>query len=207
MRRQLRERPGQSASVADGAPRRLDAEEIRDAMLMVSGQLDLTRPQGSPVLELKNKQIFGPGKQRRQPRSTPTREACICRFCETWCPKCCRFFDMADPNLIVGKRDVTTVPTQALYLMNNAFVLRQAESMAKHVLAQDGLSQTARIDLAYRLALGRFPPKAKKRKSRATWSNIANHSRQPRSGAIAHLAAWTSFCQTLFAAGQFRYVY
>ena len=42
-------------------------------------------------------------------------------------------FDMADPSLIVGKRDVTTVPTQALFLMNNPFVLRQAEEMAKRI--------------------------------------------------------------------------
>ena len=45
-------------------------------------------------------------------------------------------FDMADPNLIVGKRDVTTVPTQALFLMNNPFVLKQSEQMAKRVWPQ-----------------------------------------------------------------------
>ena len=37
--------------------RRLDAEEIRDAMLLASGQLDLERPEGSPVMELANKQV------------------------------------------------------------------------------------------------------------------------------------------------------
>ena len=45
-------------------------------------------------------------------------------------PDTLQVFDMADPSLIFGKRDVTTVPTQALYLMNNPFVLRQADQMA-----------------------------------------------------------------------------
>ena len=66
-------------------------------------------------------------------------------------------FDLADPNLIVGKRDVTTVPTQALFLMNNPFVLKQAEEMARRVLAEKGLDQGTRIAIAYRLALGRLP--------------------------------------------------
>ena len=42
-------------------------------------------------------------------------------------PESLQVFDMADPSLIFGQRDVTTVPTQALYLMNNPFVIRQAE--------------------------------------------------------------------------------
>ena len=72
-------------------------------------------------------------------------------------PEVLAVFDAADPNLIVGKRDVTTVPTQALFLMNNPFVLKQAEEMAKRVLAEKGLDQSGRINLAYRLALGRLP--------------------------------------------------
>ncbi len=70
-------------------------------------------------------------------------------------PEALQVFDMADPNLIVGQRDVTTVPTQALYLMNNPFVLRQAELMARRVLEQSSLNTEGRIALAYRIALGR----------------------------------------------------
>src|SRR5271163_3124464 len=66
-------------------------------------------------------------------------------------------FDVADPNLIVGKRDVTTVPTQALFLMNNPFVLKQSEEMAKRVISTKGLDQNGKIDLAYRVAVGRTP--------------------------------------------------
>lgn len=122
-------------------------------------------------------------------------------------PESLQVFDMADPNLIVGKHDVTTVPTQALYLLNNPFVLRQAEYMAKRVLGQEGLDQAARIDLAYRLSLGRLPTQTEKTKV----SRYLNDYRQSLEEADKRLSpqvlAWTSLCQTLFAAGEFRYVY
>ncbi len=122
-------------------------------------------------------------------------------------PESLQVFDMADPNLIVGKRDVTTVPTQALYLMNNPFVLRQAEQLARRVLAHGGLDQPGRIELAYRLTLGRAPTESEK----ATVTSFLNDYRKSLEGndkkANAQLAAWTNFCQTLFAAGEFRYVY
>ena len=59
--------------------------------------------------------------------------------------------------MIVGKRDVTTVPTQALYLMNNPFVLKQAQDMAHRVLDAKENTPAARLELAFRLALGRSP--------------------------------------------------
>ena len=108
--------------------RRLDAEEIRDAMLLASGQLDLRaarRLAGD-----------GPGATSRSAAAevaatSQARRTCAastCRSCAGSCPRSLQVFDVADPNLIVGKRDVTTVPTQALYLMNNPFVLRQAQA-------------------------------------------------------------------------------
>jgi hypothetical protein len=186
--------------------RRLDAEEIRDAMLMASGQLDLKRPEGSPVLDLKNKQIFGARQASAANHPSNVRSVYL-PMLRNLVPEVLQIFDAADPNLIVGKRDVTTVPTQALYLMNNAFVLRQAEAMAKRVLAVEGLNMPGRIDLAYRLALGRLPTESEK----ANVTSYLHDYRRSLEHASGHgapnLAAWTSFCQTLFATGQFRYVY
>ena len=47
-------------------------------------------------------------------------------------------FDAGDPSLIVGRRDTTIVPTQTLFLINNPFVLKQAEEFAKRVLKSEG---------------------------------------------------------------------
>ena len=49
-------------------------------------------------------------------------------------PDSLQLFDFADPSLMKGKRDVTTVPLQALYLMNSEFVIDQSEAMARHLL-------------------------------------------------------------------------
>ena len=54
-------------------------------------------------------------------------------------PEVLTVFDGADPSLIVGKRDVTTVATQALFLMNNPLIATQAERMARRILQPKGL--------------------------------------------------------------------
>ncbi len=185
--------------------RRLEAEAIRDAMLMSSGQIDLDRPLGSPVMELSNRQVGG-NKGMQEVRKPSNVRSVYLPILRGQVPEVLAVFDMADPSLIVGKRDVTTVPTQALFLMNNPFVFKQAEEMAKRILGQSGLDQTGRINLAYRIALGRLPSERERsdlaryiddyRKSIATANPKGN----------AQLAAWTSFCQLLFQSGEFRYV-
>jgi hypothetical protein len=183
--------------------RRLDAEEIRDAILMASGELQLARPEGSAVMELTNKQMFGPRnlKQESNVRSVylPILRGIV--------PESLQVFDMADPSLIVGKRDVTTVPTQALYLMNNPFILKQAEHMARRVLDREGLDQAGRINLAYLLALGRMPSEGERGKIGSFLADYRKSLETAGHKGNANLAAWTSVCQTLFATGQFRYLY
>jgi Protein of unknown function (DUF1553) len=65
-------------------------------------------------------------------------------------------FDLPNQNISCGARNISTVPTQALTLMNDEFVLRQAQLFANRLqeAAQDPAKQ---IDLAYRLALARPP--------------------------------------------------
>jgi hypothetical protein len=116
-------------------------------------------------------------------------------------------FDVADPDLIVGKRDVTTVPTQALFLMNNPFVLNEATEMAKRVLKQEGLDQNGRIDLAYRLAVGRLPTETERTNVAHYIADYRKSFEEAKQKGNPQMAAWASFCQTLFQTGLFRYVY
>jgi hypothetical protein len=186
--------------------RRLDAEEIRDAMLAASGELELKRPEGSPVLELPNAQIKG-GKGLQDIKRPSNFRSVYLPELRNNVPEMLQVFDAADPSLIIGKRDVTTVATQALFLMNSPFVIKQSDLLAKRVLGAQGLSPPARIDLAYRLTLGRLP--TDREKSDVT-RYLADYRKSLESGGHkgnAGQAAWTSFCQTLFASGEFRYVY
>ncbi len=186
--------------------RRLDAEEIRDAMLAASGRIDLERPVGSFVLELGNGRVGG-GKGVQQLRRPSNLRSIYLPILRGTVPDVLQAFDAADPSLIVGKRDVTTVPTQALLLMNNPFVIAQAEAMAQRILGQEGLNQSGRVDLAFRLALGRLPSETE----RSEVALYLNAYRRAVEGASPNMrpqvAAWASFCQALFESGEFRYVY
>jgi len=185
--------------------RRLDAEEIRDAMLLVSGQLDLKEPEGSPIMGLSNQPVGGKGVQEvRKPSNVRSIYLPILRGI---IPDMLGVFDMADPNLIMGKRDVTNVPTQALFLMNNPFVLKQCEETAKRVLAHKDLDQAGRIDLAYRLALGRPPTQPERLDLAAYLTDYVKALDAAKQQGNHLFAGWTSLCQLLFECGEFRYVY
>src|SRR5438067_3894326 len=74
-------------------------------------------------------------------------------------PEMLTLFDFPDPSLIIGERATTTVPAQSLYLMNNPFVIRQAEALADKLLASGGKDDAARLTWAYQLCYSREPSK------------------------------------------------
>ncbi len=94
---------------------RLDFEELRDALLLASGKLDLT-PGGLPV-ELTTQ----PFATRRTTYGYIDRQNLPAMF---------RTFDFASPDVSASQRFLTTVPQQALFLMNSPFVLQQAQALA-----------------------------------------------------------------------------
>ena len=185
--------------------RRLDAEEIRDAILAASGRLKLERPQGSPMLQLGNGRLRG---QDLSPirKPSPVRSVYL-PLPRGIVPDLLQPFDMADPSLIVAKRDVTTVPTQALFLMNNPFVLNQSEQIARRLLANRQASDADRIAIAFRLTLGRSPTDAERAQVATFIADYRSSLSAAKFDGDATLASWTSFCQTLLASGEFRYVY
>jgi len=66
-------------------------------------------------------------------------------------------FDLPEQNVASAARYVSTVPTQALTLLNDAFVLRHAQLFAERVKSEGGDDPARQIDLAYRIALTRPP--------------------------------------------------
>jgi len=185
--------------------KRLDAEEIRDAILMASGELDLKRPEGSPVMNLGGQIQGGPALQEiRKPSNVRSVYLPILRG---HVPDMLQAFDVADPSLIVGKRDVTTVPTQALFLMNNSFVMKQCNEMAKRIVGQKELNQAGRVELVYSLALGRKPSEDERSRVARYLNDYRKTVQEAGKNVNPQIATWTSVCQTLFQSGEFRYVY
>jgi cytochrome c553 len=178
--------------------KRLEAEALRDALLAVSGKLDATPPVGSPLARSLDGLVRGPGGFGGPRPGGPFGAPAENRNRTVYQPivrdnpgEFLSLFDFADSNSVTGQRSVTTVPTQALYLMNSPFVQSQADAFAARL---SGENDEAKVKSAFHLAFGRDP-------------------RPTEIKAIEKLAAkygqsksemWTVFCQALLASAEFR---
>jgi hypothetical protein len=166
--------------------RRMDAECLRDTMLAVSGRL---RPEmGGPSFppDLAADYGFQAVDECRSVYAPVFRNAL---------PEIFEAFDFADPSLIVGRRNVSTVAPQSLFLLNHPFVLRQARAAATRVLSGPDTGDPARVERVYRLALGRRPTEAERRVA------LGFVAAQPD-----RAEAWALLVQALFASIDFRYL-
>jgi hypothetical protein len=166
--------------------RRLEAECIRDGMLMVSGKLDLTR--GGPTFPETLAADYGY-------HADSLRRSVYLPMFRNAMPESLEVFDAADPSSVTGKRNTSTVAQQALYLMNHPFPKEQAKHAAAKLLGEKRTDNDARITHAYRLTLGREPTAGE----RTTAAKFLNASDDPT-------AAWATLFHALFATPDFRYV-
>ncbi|HSU67118.1 MAG TPA: DUF1549 and DUF1553 domain-containing protein [Tepidisphaeraceae bacterium] len=119
--------------------RRLDAEQIRDSMLQVSGEL--SPDAGGPSVE-----------------SSVPRRSIYTKLLRNHPDVVLAAFDTADSFASVCTRNVTTTSTQALLMINGDWPLKRAEAFAKRVRSESNSSDTAAwVDTAYRIAYSRFP--------------------------------------------------
>jgi hypothetical protein len=189
------------------SPRRLDAEAIRDAMLACGGQLDVAAPKGSLVSTIGDGYI---GKGIRPESFTDyesKKRSVYLPVVRDFVPEVLDVFDFAEPSLVVASRDVTNVPSQALFMMNNDFVREQSTAMARRVLASP-LDYSARVSLAYQIALNRRPSDAERARASAYLLDEATALVPLKAGDKdeAALLSWSTFCQALFASAEFRYL-
>jgi hypothetical protein len=134
--------------------RRLSAEETRDAILLASGLLDPSPGQGHPFPSPTSW-----GFTQHGPFSAVydhTRRSVYLMTQRIRRHPFLALFDGPDPNATTADRRTTTVPTQALYFLNDPFVHTASEKFADRVLAA-GHDEAAWTIAAYRLALARSP--------------------------------------------------
>jgi hypothetical protein len=139
---------------------RLDAESIRDSILVASGGLNL-QMEGPPVFPMLPQEFLqsmtnGIWKQKNDGPEVWRRSVYIYRKRGLPMPML-DVFDLPNQNISCGARNVTTVPTQALTLMNNDFVLKQAHLFAKRLEESAPGDRARQIELAYSIALAREP--------------------------------------------------
>jgi cytochrome c553 len=138
-------------------PQRLEAEIVRDSMLAIGGNINLAVG-GEPIFPFIAADILV-GQYRGKWENTPEGPAAWRRGVYVYRRRSLPYpmfdtFDHPDMNVTSGARNVSTVPTQALTLLNNPFVLGQAKWLADRV-RQEASDPYTQINLAYRLALAR----------------------------------------------------
>ncbi len=178
--------------------RRLEAEALRDTMLLLGGRLELTPPKGSAVARAGEGPANGPrfGPLAGDPLGQDNHRSVYVSIVRDAVPEMFTLFDFPDPSLILGERPTTTIPAQALFLMNNPFVIRNAEALADRLLAEN-TDEDARLIRAYRLCYSR-PPSAKELAKARTFVDEYGRGQARR-------ATWTALCQALFASAEFSY--
>jgi len=170
--------------------RRIDAEAIRDSVLMVSGKLNSKR--GGPGFEdFKYQDAYAPIYTYVTADDPTLWRRSIYRYIVRTTPD--RFLttlDCPDPANLTAKRLTTTTPLQSLALYNNDFMLRQAGYLAERLEKEAGNDPEAQIRRAFELAFGRqpLPPEAHLAKD------------------LVEKQGLFTFCRSLLNANEFVYV-
>jgi hypothetical protein len=169
------------------APRRMESEEIRDSILASSGALDRTHPSGSPAMALRMIEVRddGPAVQSILAAGDKSRYRSIyLPLLRDETPAALAAYDPVAQTLVTGKRDETTVPSQALFMLNSPFVRKQALLFADALLSNKSLDDAKRFREIYTRVLGREPEPREIARARTflaryaeTWSH-GQHGRQ-----------------------------
>ena len=165
-------------------PRRLDAESLRDSMLAVSGSLDQT-PYGPSVMPHVSAYQDGRGKPVSGPLDGKNRRSIYIQVRRNFLSPIFLTFDYPLPISTLGARGSSTVPAQALLMMNNEFVLLQAQRWA-----EASASQSDRLGWLYETAFAR---EALPQERALAEDYLKTHD-------------WTSLCHVLLNTAEFLYV-
>ena len=198
--------------------RRLEVEAIRDAMLAAGGNLDLEPQNGSEVANMKAGAVIASNNTRGLAGYKSNKRSVYLPVIRNNIPEVMENFDFAEPSSVTGRRDVTTVSTQALFMMNGPFVIQQSRALATLLLEDKGLSSDEdRVAAAYQRTLGREPSGEETKRALAfvhggaAQDNADAAQKQPAKPSAnaegkTDTSAWALLAQALMAGAEFRYV-
>ena len=187
--------------------RRLEAEEVRDAILVMGGAFD---PQfGGQLMTFKNRQyvtgVAGVGAQAAN-YDTPRRSVYL-PVLRSAVYDVMQAFDFGDPSVINGERSSTTVAPQALFMMNHKLVATSATRLAESLLAAVELDDAGRIRRAYEQTVSRPPTAAETTRLLAFLKQAeAQLGPEPTAPDDRRRLVWRSLCRVLMAANEFVYL-
>ena len=179
--------------------RRLDVEEIRDGLLAIDGSLDyevggtMQQGFGTDGENSQSRLSVNPDKVKRRTVYVPLRRANL--------PALLNLFDFGDATTTTGKRAVTNVAPQALFMLNSEFLGERSSNLAARIL-KDNATGAERMEAAYLQTVNRQPA-AEEVDAGLTY--VAGFTgKYP--GEKAEAAAWQSLIRALMASNDFIYV-
>lgn len=187
------------------AVRRLEGEAVRDAILSVSGRLDRTHFGPSVPVHL-TPFMQGRGRPQSGPLDGAGRRSVYLSVRRNFLSPMMLAFDMPIPFSSVGRRNVSNVPAQALILMNDPFVVEQAELWARRVLADPKRSAEERVTDIYLAAFARLPSEQELAVALEFLQQQAKELRLPPDGWQSHVQVWRDLCHVMINSKEFIYV-
>ena len=209
--------------------RRFDTEQLRDSVLAISGRLDRAiggdiwdwQDKNSPVDTERGLYSAAKAGQGFDAYNSPRRSIYL-PVVRNQLPNMFQTFDFADANAVTAKRNDTTVAPQALLMLNSAFLREESLHFAKRLLEEMpehplfervyrlGLAEEKdedRLRLAHLEVLGRSPSPDELKEATDFLSEYERRLQAAgRSQEDSRLAAWQSYCQSLFSLNEFLYV-
>ncbi len=166
--------------------RRLEAEPIRDSVLMVGGNLDLAV----------GRETDGEGSSRRAIYLKINRSALYEMFST---------FDYVEPATHISRRATTVTPQQSLFMMNSPLVTEQAEQLARQLLREEPRDSTRLIHMVFARLYSRIPTGSEL--DRIQQFLAVTESEELALKPEGHrVRAWSALCRTLISANEFVYI-
>jgi hypothetical protein len=183
--------------------RRLEAEELRDALLEVAGTLD--RTMGGSLLHVKNREFFFDHTSKDGTRYDSRRRAVYLPVVRNNVYDVFQLFDFVDPAVLESNRSTTTVAPQALFWMNSDLVVDAAQALADRLLARPHLDDAGRIRRLFTTLYGRPASEAEISRGRTVLARL--HSTASGTDPAKRRAqVWGWYCHALLATNEFIYL-
>jgi hypothetical protein len=186
--------------------RRLSAEEIRDTLLTISGQLDYTVGGTLLPANLNYQRMTGGGDQAAQAAYRSHRRSVYLPVIRSGLYDMFEIFDFADPGVVTGTRPLSTVAPQALFMMNSEMIGSVSELTAAALLA-NAANDSERVRDAYLRAYSRAPSV---RETDRALGFLQQYERTLLDGGasieIARSKTWQALVRSLLSANEFIYL-
>jgi hypothetical protein len=186
--------------------RRLDAESLRDSVLTVTGQLDHAPAMGSAIQKVDALINWPPGEATNLHRESVHRSVYLCLLRHSP-PKELAAFDLPQGVDVCGRREVTMLPTQTLFLLNSEFVVSRSRMFAEQLLAANFRSDRERVRCCFEDVLQRVPTAEELDEALAFIRELEGQLKSVvTETSELRRQTWASYCQALWMINEFRYV-